>query len=651
MKQLKFKYLIFLLLFFVLPWINNESLKENVIPPVSQESNAFYEINPCKVSLFRFIQENPKSIYQDHYKFRPNDQSSISCFGRISGVTVLQPNSETLFYISVGTNSFINLILQGLLWICFLSLIPKNLSKDNKYYKKPLTQVLIGLASFIFTFSIYAQNRFYENSLYVFDFLNKKSYVLVFSSFFLLIKLILNIYSTRKENFINYLPYIFLINGIFSGYNLNFYSLLIITIGTYEVFKKNNLKTFNKYYIFLSFWWLLNSHGSYSFKVGKLRSFTSSSYDFNSNLFWVMFFFFLINGLWLFINESKDSFNLYKFTNNMSRTAIMILSLGIIGSNFPIVSFYSYYYLGLQRYVVELTNPFLFDEYLVKISWRGIYPSSETIGEFFGICLLFLLFSTFKSQQLNRLQVFAIIFSSFGVYFSDNKTSIVLVFISVLIYFYAKYLKDILNSKFIVQMILIFLITGLVVLIVGFGNTQASYEFASLSLKQKAFLAQNDSFFSSFLLLLDDSYNNNSIFKQIFSFIGVVAFLLNRSEMWGVFFARYNPTFSELIFGSGPLNFGQLYGETLINSNDSLLLPHSSILSFLVFFGLIPLVFVVLLVIYKTIKNKKNIEFVLISTFILLNVAKNDSLNYFSNFVFYFCLFFMFEEKESKFSE
>ena len=648
MKQLKYKYLIFLLLFFVLPWINNERLNENVIPPVSQESNAFYEINPCKVSLFRFIQENPKSIYQDHYKFRPNNQSSISCFGRISGVTVLQPNSETEFYISVGTNSFINLILQGILWIFFLSLIPKNLSKDDKYYKKPLTQVFIGLTSLIFTFSIYAQNRFYENSLYVFDFLDKKSYVLIFSSFFLLIKLILNIYLTRKENFINYLPYIFLINGIFSGYNLNFYSLLIITIGIYEVFKKNNLKLFNKYYIILSFWWLLNSHGSYSFKVGKLRSFTSSSYDFNSNLFWVVFFFFLINGLWIFINESKASFNMYKFTNNLSRTAIIILSLGIIGSNFPLISFYSYYYLGLQRYVVELTNPFSFDEYLVKISWRGIYPSSETIGEFFGICLLFLLFSTFKSQKLSRLHLIAIIFSSFGVYFSDNKTSIVLVFISVLIYFYTKHLKDILNSKFIVQMLLVFLITGVVVLTVGFANTQASYEFASLSLIQKAFLSQYDSIFSSFLLLLDDAYTNNTIFKHIFSFIGVIAFLLNRSEMWGVFFARYNPTFSELLFGSGPLNFGQLYGETLVNSNNSLLLPHSSILSFLVFFGLLPLLFGVTLILYKIIKNKINTEFVLISTFILLNIVKNDSLNYFSNFVFYFCLIFLLEEKEFK---
>lgn len=650
MKQLKFKYLIFLLLFLVLPWINNERMDENVIPPVSQESNAFYEINPCKVSLFKFIQENPKSMYQDHYKFRPNDKSSISCFGRISGVTVLQPNSETEFYISVGTNSFVNLILQGLLWISFLSLIPKNLSKDNKNYKKTLTQVLIGLTSFIFTFSIYAQNRFYENSLYVFDFLDKKSYVLIFLSFFLLIKLILNIYLTRKKNFINYLPYIFLINGIFSGYNLNFYSLLIITIGAYEVFKKNNLKIFNKYYIFLSFWWLLNSHGSFSFKVGKLRSFTSSSYDFNSNLFWVIFFFFLINGLWIFINDSKATFNLHKFTNNMSRTAILILSLGIIGSNFPLVSFYSYYYLGLQRYVVELTNPFLFDEYLVKISWRGIYPSSETIGEFFGICLLFLLFSTFKSPKLSMLHFFGIIFSSFGVYFSDNKTSIVVIFISVLIYFYVKYLTDILNSKFIVQIIMLFLITGVVVLTIGFGNTQTSYEFASLSLKQKSFLAQDGSIFSSFLLLLDDSYTNNTIFKHLFSFIGVIAFLLNRSEMWGVFFARYNPTFSELLFGSGPLNFGQLYGETPVNSNDSLLLPHSSILSFLVFFGLIPLLFGLILFLYKTIKNKKNIEYVLISTFILMNIVKNDSLNYFSNFVFYFCLIFLLEKKELEFS-
>lgn len=644
----KFKkpYLYFIFFLIIVPWMNNETSNEVVVPPISQESNAFYEINPCKVSLFKFIQENPQSIYQDHYKFRPNDYSSISCFGRISGVTVLQQNGETEFYISVGTNSFVNLILQGFVWLIFFSLIPKNSSINYKLYKNPLTQLFILSGSLIFCFGIYAQNKYYENYLYVFDFLDKKSYLLIFLIFFLLIKLTVDIYSTRNEQLINYLPYLFLISGIFSGFNLNFYSLLFVTLGLFEVFKNNYLKKFNKYYISLSIWWLFNSHGSFSFKVGKLRSFTSSSYDFNSNLFWIIFFFLLINGFWFLISNSKSSFCIDTFTNNLSIAATIILSLGLIGSNFPIFSFFSYYYLGLQRYVVELSNPFLFDEFLVKVSWRGLFPSAETIGEFYGICLLFLLFSISKNQKISKLNIVGIIFASFGIYFSDNKTSIALVFIFLLIYIYIKYFKNVLNSKIIVQSIIIITVLAILAVFIGSSSIQTSYKFASLSLVQKAFSSQYDSVYSSFLLLLEDSYKNSTLFENIFSFVGVIAFVLNRSEMWGMFFARFNPTFMELLFGSGPLNFGQLYGESLINKNDSLFLPHSSILSWILFIGIIPVFIFILFSISKIIKKRMNLEFVLIFIFILLNIFKNDSLNYFANFALYFCLIFLMENKE-----
>ena len=75
-------------------------------------------------------------------------------------------------------------------------------------------------------------------------------------------------------------------------------------------------------------------------------------------------------------------------------------------------------------------------------------------------------------------------------------------------------------------------------------------------------------------------FESSNASSTIFGFISVVGYLLNRSEMWGLFVARYNPTYSELLFGSGPLNFGQLYGEIPVNSPDSFLLPHSSILSY-----------------------------------------------------------------------
>ena len=96
----------------LVPWFNTELGNNFSIPEVSQEDVTFYEINPCKISLFQFISNNSESLYQNHYFFRPDNSSSIKCFGRISGVTVLQKGVETQFFISVGTSSLLNLIFQ-----------------------------------------------------------------------------------------------------------------------------------------------------------------------------------------------------------------------------------------------------------------------------------------------------------------------------------------------------------------------------------------------------------------------------------------------------------------------------------------------------------------------------------------------------------
>ena len=48
----------------------------------------------------------------------------------------MQKNLETQFIISIGTNSLINLVFQGLLWLFIISLVPRNLKSSeitNKY--------------------------------------------------------------------------------------------------------------------------------------------------------------------------------------------------------------------------------------------------------------------------------------------------------------------------------------------------------------------------------------------------------------------------------------------------------------------------------------------------------------------------------------
>ena len=97
-----------------------------------------------------------------------------------------------------------------------------------------------------------------------------------------------------------------------------------------------------------------------------------------------------------------------------------------------------------------------------------------------------------------------------------------------------------------------------------------------------------------------------------------------------------------------PFNFGKLYGKIeILNSyryRDTFLLPHSSILSFLVFFGAVGLICLIIYLIIRVWKNRKSIslEGYLILTYIVINLIKSDSINYFPSALFYFSIIYLF---------
>ena len=633
-------YLVILILL-IAPWFNSGSESISYIPELSQEANPFYEINPCKISLFEFFNANKKSLYQDHYFFRANNKSSISCFGKITGISVQQNNLQTQFFISVGTNSLLNLMLQGSIWLLLLSLVKKkNVTKIKFSY---LHNFALLATSYLLTFSVYSQQRFYENSFYLLDLTKNSTYILIFMIFLLLTKNLIELYQDRSSQLINMIPIIFLISGIFTGYNIVYFSFIFIYSGIIALFERKFNKRALIVYSATSLWWLINSNGSLYFNPGKFRGFTNSVYEFNANLFWIIFFLLMVLGVLRELKNNIDYFNLQKFSKNFSTSSFFVLIFGIIGSNFPSINFFSSYYLGLQRNIVELVNPFAFDEFDVKISWRGISPSSETIGEFFGLCMIINLFDILSKSKLDRHNYIGIIFSGVGLYFSDNRTSIIIVFLIILFFTYkiinSKNILDTLRTKKINFLATIFLF----VLFLVFAQSD-TYSFYSISVLNNSRLYQFDSIFSSYLLSLNNSYEQENLHYYIFGFFSFIGYLLNRSEMWGIFFARYNPTFNELLIGSGPLTLGQLYGEIKIENLTSFLLPHSSLLSYIVYFGLLPVMYF-LYKFFKFLKdNRGNYYFLSLSIFMFLNVIKNDSLNYFSVFVFYFSLLFLFSK-------
>ena len=345
-------------------------------------------------------------------------------------------------------------------------------------------------------------------------------------------------------------------------------------------------------------------------------------------------------GIYKFYIENKKHFNLNFFVKNLSLSSFMILFFGFVSSNIPLFNFFSYYFFGLQRYGVSSNKPFAFDEFGVKISWRGIFPSSETVGEFYGLVLLILLFWVIKNSEIKPIEYVGICSASLGLYFSDNRTAIVLVFLISIVYVYLLFFKEFINNKFLILFVFIFF-AGLSIFLLS----STSYEFASSSIISQSSVFQYDSIYSSYLRLLTSSQEDGSLFQSVFGLFSTLGFFLNRSEMWGLFFTRYNPTYTELLIGSGPLSFGQLYGEIVINDPKSFLLPHSSLLSLIVFIGIVPLIALIVLLAINLIKRKRNYEFVLISIYILINVIKNDSLNYLAVLLFYSFLFLILRNK------
>lgn len=653
MNVKKLSSILLVIIFLIAPWLNSEITSEITIPKVSQEDVTFYEVNPCKVSLIRFVINNTESIYQNHFYFRPDNRSPIECFGRISGVTVLQKGLETQFFISIGTSSVLNLLLQGILWIGLFSLVPKSRTKNTKDSNVILHHISLIMVSYLFTYSIYAESRYYENNLYNFDLEGIKTYILIFLLYYFIAINFVDVFEKRSSNFINFLPYVFLISGLFSGFNFNFFSTLFLYLGIRSFLSGETNRFFNFSYVAFSIWWLFNSRGSFYFNVGKIRGFTSSIFEFNANLFWIIFSYFLIVGLRKIYYINKDNFSFKIFSKNLSMTSFLLVVLGLISSNLPLINFLNYYYFGLQRWGAESKNPFAYEEFLnyegvtiniVRISWRGLHPSSETIGEFYGICLLFILFYITQKKRIDFYDYLGIFSAGIGLYFSDNKTSIILIFCFTVFYLFILNFK--LPKTKPVTLILMLSGVGLSIYILAPEYFGEAYIFMSESLTSQGKPYHPSNYVSSYTEFINSNYATKSIFSYFFGAFSFLAYLLNRSEMWGIFFARYNPSHSELMLGSGPLNLGQLYGEVNINNTEGLLLPHSSLLSFIVYIGIIPVIVLFSIFVYKLLINRKNIEYNLVSIYIFINIIKNDSLNYFSSFIFYASLLMLLNKKE-----
>ena len=620
--------IIILLILVIAPW-SVSNLNDGIAPEKITSDLRFYEINTCSISLIEFLAKNINVIYQDHYKIRFNSYSSIYCFGQITGID--QINHE--FYISIGANTILSLFIQSIFWILLISLINKN---KELLKLKIIDYISIILTSLLVVIGIYAESRFYSKNLYFVDLSKGDQYINLFCYFFFINYFLYIVLINRSENVKYYIPFTFIFMMLFNGLNLYLPVLFFCMYGIRELLKKNISKKYGYLlFFYLAFWSYQAIGENFYLKPDKIRGLTSTSYNFSSNIFWGVVVFTLVIGVVKYFQSSSKSLELEKIQSITLFSGSILVIVGYLSSAFPAVNFFTYYYSGLTKYPTLNQNLFQYNEWGEKIAWRGMYPSAESSGELFGLAILLVGLSFLNTKKLYFVDSINIIFCSVGLYASNNKTSFILL-IFCLIYKFIKTYK--LRRELLILLIFAFIL--MVTFFVGLDNLSLDFSFTSNNMVGSGYAYSIEDNRSSAIEYLQN-LSENGILNFFIILISLVSFFINRSELWGLFFARYNPNFAEFLFGSGSFNLAKHYGEIKLLETRSFLLPHSSLLNILLYFGFLILIVFVLYFLSKIVQTKKtNIDLFLILIYIFVNLIKSDSVLYISTLLIYFLLFF-----------
>ena len=185
--------------------------------------------------------------------------------------------------IYVGTNVVFDIVFQSTFWILVMSFLQiKSSIKNNNL-------IPIFIIPFLFTLQLVGENRFYSSlhknygnnigfeNLYLINYLLSILIITIF---------IKEILVPRSSNFINYLPYVFLLIGTFNLINSNLYLIIASYFGLLKIINKKTLGKINSLYLSLGLVWLFNSNNQNSFfDVDKLRGFANSTATLQSRIF------------------------------------------------------------------------------------------------------------------------------------------------------------------------------------------------------------------------------------------------------------------------------------------------------------------------------------------------------------------------------
>ena len=635
-----------LIILIVLPWVLNGGSSENEVLKLNENSLRTYDSLICDYSILEFASENTMS----NYDIRLDTTSSIGCFSKINGTGKI--DNDIVIYI--GTNINIDLLIQSSFWLVLISMVPTSRKRTIKYKHLSIVCFLI-----LVLFHLNAEESFYNLNSKIFSTNFSQNYLLYsyLISLYLILLVFLTIFENRFYNLVNYLPFIFVTVGTYNTSNLNFFLLCLSLIGITQVFV-------NKWYrlglvvtlFLITFWTSQISTNQLFFDVDKLKGFTSSAYNLNSIFYWSVSYFFFCCGLAFLFMETIKFIQINKLLNNFLYSGVLITTLSIISATGPIQNLFTYYYLGLNKRASST-----FDS-VSGNAWRGISSSAEAVGEFFAFTVLLVITVglTSKSFRIGFFQQSLILVNLYGLYKSNNFAatfSMLLLIIFICIFYYIRSIK---TRTLLVSLILV----SIPVSYFLFFNTasldelnrkvikeglEISYiegletnEYGQSAIEQNRFLEllqsqEGLSQVSTTLTFLINEYHfsERNNLPNITSLISSVAYPINRSEKWGVFIGKYNPNINTFLLGTGLNNLSNYYLNHPTKTNTGLVLPHSGILSYLIYTGCIGLFLFFSFIIRKVIISKDNHLYLVSIVFFILNVLKSDSVLYINSFILF----------------
>lgn len=634
----------------------------------------FYHNLQCEYSLFEVINSYNLSF---EISIRNEPSGSVECSGKNYWVDYQREQkiedgwekySPIKLIIRIATNTHVDLVVQSLIWLTFLSFIPKNNNFSTKLNKVPIflgvvlfSLHLIGEGGYYSTigrdYYPWPFYRDYDNSL-VFDNYYLYSFLLILLYLFFFIHKLLE---TRITNLINYFPFMFLVYGSFTSLNINFFVLVFSFIGIIGLFNnKISIKLTIIYLLFFVVWFLNSENLDKNFDVDKIKGFANTSQTNISLLFWGVVFYLLLIGVTYLVDLSKETFDLNLLSNNFLIASSLIVFTGLAGAiNLP-VNFLSFYILGHNKTGMNTLQS------VDGNAWRGLYPSAESIGEFFAFVILFCLVTYFINEfKFKIYHFFLLVINFYGLYRANNASAIISLLVLILFILIYKNIQSKKTRNLIYFLLIILLILGYLFLIsnnsfqllsgsVMFEAVKASsinYDFQLNEYNQSAVdnanyalllsLPADKTNFSSSLTYLLNSYTFGNRIDNVpsaISLVSSVSYYINRSEKWGIFIAKYNPNLSEFLFGYGPNQLTEYYLGHETKYQEGLVLPHSSLITYFIFFGIIGLLVILFLIFVYVWKNKNDFYGNVLMLFFLINFLKSDSLLYIPNFLMFLIL-------------